>query len=157
MGLALGAMMTVRIILTSTGHDFEQHVATGTTLRSWSDALGIGEATHVSANGKTEAGDYILQDGDELSLSVKGTRNWAEVFADGSLWPEVMLPEEVCQALRLDELHGGDMEKALRALARLTDDKKVIRATVYAGPGGGKRVYTIEAVREFIRQRFPFP
>ena len=96
--------------------------------------------------------DYILRDGDEITLGPGHARNEAEVFADGSLWPEILTPEETVRALRLDVLHGGDMAKALRALARLTYDKQVIHSTTYAGRGG-KRVYTIEAVREFIRGR----
>jgi hypothetical protein len=82
-----------------------------------------------------------------------GSRNAAEVFADGSPWPEMMTPEEAARALRLDVIHNGDMVKAVRALTRLTDDRRLIRAAVYSGAGGGQRMYTIHDVRDFIRKR----
>ena len=93
-----------------------------------------------------------MQAGDEIAVCPTGSRNAAEVFADGSPWPEILTKEETCRALRLDVL-CRDMPAALNALNRLEYDKRLIQSTTYAGPGGGQRVYTIEGVRDFIRQR----
>ena len=107
----------------------------------------------VLVNGQRVELDYRLQAGDEIAICPTGSRNRAEVFDDGRPWPEILTPEETARALRLDVIHKGDMAKALRALTRLTDDRRLIRATTYAGRGGGQRMYPIDEVRAFIRSR----
>ena len=108
---------------------------------------------HIMVNGRSVSGDYILQDGDEVSVSPKGPKNAApEYFPDGRPVPELLTPKEACVFLRLDVLHEGDTDRALDALSRLTNGAG-IRAVCYAGKGGGQRVYPRKSLLEFIERQ----
>jgi hypothetical protein len=61
--------------------------------------------------------------------------------------PVVFTPEEACQYLRLDE--GRDMPRALRALRRLVDGKKLIRPCMYQGG----RMFLRSELDRFLQDR----
>ena len=66
----------------------------------------------------------------------------------------LLTEREAIVFLRLDELHDGNAGRALDALNRLVDDKRLLRPVVYSGKGGGRRIYPRAELEEFIeRQR----
>ena len=62
--------------------------------------------------------DYVLQDGDVVTITPRNAKAKQEYFpGTRTPVPFYLMPTEAAVLLRLDELHGGDMVKALEALA----------------------------------------
>ena len=66
--------------------------------------------------------------------------------------PEVLTADEACRFLRLDVLHDGNMIKARAALRRLVETRALV-PIVYSGPGGGRRMYPRQALRDFVERQ----
>jgi hypothetical protein len=97
--------------------------------------------------------DYVLQPYDNVELILRRWRAASpEYFPNGRPLPEILTPEEAAIVLRLDTMHAGDMRKALAALNRLVNQRQ-LEPIIYAGRGGGQRMYPRRELLNFVAKK----